>query len=248
MKPARISMFIIFLLLFGLLLPCSYLKAEDAQEYFPLNDGDKWEYEVVEGADHRVEEWRVEGKSVVDNIETKMIVDGAGNSRYLITDLNSVSVYKDVEIEGGKVDEYFIFEPVMPLFVFGIEQEKAVKKDYSFTRYDPNGSFKSVASGNLEMMFEGKENVVVPAGEFTDCLKISISESVQESDGEKSRFTTTAWFAKGVGKVKEIEENAIEDSRSPQSDVGAINTRESSLKKAVVNGISYPKVDAVKTD
>lgn len=65
---------------------------------------------------------------------------------------------------------------------------------------------------NLEMMsmsmritggkVEGTETITVPAGEFTDCLKVSYSLK-RDMGAESSKYYCTAWYAPGVGLVKD---------------------------------------------
>lgn len=52
----------------------------------------------------------------------------------------------------------------------------------------------------------GKESVTVPAGTFDDCIKVSYVFK-QNAGPENSKEYITAWYAPGVGLVKEITAN-----------------------------------------
>lgn len=248
MNLVKNNIFIVVLFLFGLFLPSGIVKADDMQGYFPLNDSDKWVYEGTEGEQIISKEWRVEGKELVDGKETIKITDEHNSSRHLLVGSGSVSAHKDIDMGDGKIDEYLVFEPPLPLFVFNIEQEGAHKQEYAFTKYDESGNSKSTGKGIVEIKFEGRENVVVPAGEFADCLKITVVDSLEETDGMKDIFTRSVWFSKGVGKVKEIE---VEEYTNPQENIqGEKSAREYNLKEAIINGMKYgnEKLDQVPAE
>lgn len=57
--------------------------------------------------------------------------------------------------------------------------------------------------GTETMTFVGLETIWTPAGLLEDCLKVTITYSTSDSDGGEYSGRSTAWFAKGLGRVLE---------------------------------------------
>ena len=75
-------------------------------------------------------------------------------------------------------------------------------------------------------IFEGVEDVTVPAGTFQDCLKFKTIASGWIGNMAKYNGTSYQWYAKNVGLVKSEGPKTEEYWR---------------LKSATINGISYPQ-------
>ncbi len=74
-------------------------------------------------------------------------------------------------------------------------------------------------------VFEGVENITVPAGDFRDCLKFRSVASGWTGNMERYNGTSYQWYAKNVGLVQ---------SEGPRQDEYWL------LKSAKINGKSYP--------
>lgn len=85
------------------------------------------------------------------------------------------------------------------------------------------------SGGKVTHTFEGLYDITVPAGTFSDCLKIKV-----DVDGD---YTEIFWYAKNVGwvKVERISETSPDGcifvtSENPLAE----------LQSALINGVSYP--------
>jgi hypothetical protein len=99
----------------------------------------------------------------------------------------------------GDIDGLHTFNPPMAIkrnFVVGETQNLAT------TVTHPDNSTESVS---LSLTLQAIEDVSVPAGTFTNCLKIQISDN-----GENE----TSWFANSVGPIKLISGSELQELKS----------------------------------
>jgi hypothetical protein len=73
--------------------------------------------------------------------------------------------------------------------------------DWASQEEDGDSLFEQ--EGTVTMTFVGLETVRTPAGRFEDCLKVTITYSISDSDEEEYSGRSTAWYAKGLGRVLE---------------------------------------------
>ncbi len=180
----------------------------DYKKYYPLRQGDNWTYSVIEGEDMYEEKARVEGKEIVNGVETvKMVHDNEYDC--IAIDSEGVKQYK-----GFDGDEYYVFNP--PKLVFpniGIGEDKRYLADRIL--YSIEGSKMGEGSENGKIILESIEDIEVPAGKFDDCLKFFVVSEWKDSDGSHGKDECTIWLASGIGKVLE---QCTEIEYSPDGD------------------------------
>jgi hypothetical protein len=231
MKIYRIS---IFLLLISLFPTSVFTQSDDLREYYPLQEGNSWIYEQITLSEEKMEttteEVRIEGKENVNGVETKkMIYKQNEESYYLAEDAEGVKVYKIIHV---KVSE--IHTPPVIILPFRIEEEREHKFENSYTEYDNQNNINITGKQNIEIRYEGREDVVVPAGEFRDCIKISMLISFKDSKGGFGKISEVMWLAKGIGVVRKTDEN-FEYIRN---NIFPVKT-EYKLKSAVIDNKNY---------
>jgi hypothetical protein len=86
------------------------------------------------------------------------------------------------------------------------------------------------ASVSGETTLKGFEDVTVPAGTFTQCLRLKVTMIMAFSDGSFT-IELTLFLAKGVGEVKSIDQS---------TDDGEVEIITTELVNATVGGINYP--------
>jgi hypothetical protein len=201
---------IVFLLLFLLCIACS----KNENSYFPLNKGVKWQYDVA--------------------LITR---DGLLNQKYFFNnlgegELNGMPVYLRQSIDGsilyyssseegihylGNIDSQSLHSEftedkqlILPneLSVGSEWEEKTVTRLLKKTGPPQKTVFKIIAEVPLEVKIESlNETVTVPAGRFTNCMKISMDGFVFKDAGNYVGLTMVSveqsnWYAPGVGLVK----------------------------------------------
>jgi hypothetical protein len=207
-------------------------------EYFPFEEGDEWNYlhnmdgEEVEG------KMFVNGTELVNELETvKMDVTAYGTVlvRYLCY---------AIDTEGFKLCKHFfalanwytIFDMPRMLFPTQFSLWESYKGDYSCSRYSiEDDSLIFTATGSTTVSLQSIEDVNVPAGTFTDCLKIFTSRTEQRSDDWTVELKDTAWYAHNIGLIKE---EIIQTLHHPvEEDSGRTDILE--LISATVDGTTY---------
>lgn len=186
------------------------LMAQDAYEaskYFPLDINSKWTYEIskIQGEKSTAGDLvvslvsgdKLDGKDVY--LFKSFLNGDAFDTLYYVLDEGGIYVYKVISHDGSSV----VFSPPNRSPFLDI-----VQAGQKYTTSTPAEIYSPVTASTidgrleLEWTIEGVEDVVVPAGRFEDCLKIS-SSSVFNTETSITITTQTRWFALGVGKVKE---------------------------------------------
>jgi len=168
----------------------------DYKKYYPLHQGDSWTYSVIEGEDMHEDTVKVEGKEIINGVETVKMIDDDDEYDCIAIDLEGVKQYK--EFDG---DKYYIFNPpklVFPNIRIGEDKRYLVDK----ILYSIEGSKIEEDSENGKIMLKSIEDIEVPAGKFNDCLKFFVAFEEKDSDGS-SDSECTVWLASGVGMVQE---------------------------------------------
>ena len=81
--------------------------------------------------------------------------------------------------------------------------------------YDLDENYLAIGTGNVTSHIESVEKVIVPAGTFEDCLKLSVLVSAQYPLGKQdveynqSNIHSTQWNARNVGMVKQNLTNYV---------------------------------------
>ncbi len=163
---------------FALVLACS---VADDRDYFPSKTGFKRVYVSEDGKRDVV---TVEGTKTIDEVEVlvlKFVVrdgDATRKEYYKFSDEGVHYVGTDLESEDGDDSRE------NPRLVLKFNAKKGDKWEYK------------VSDVVFTYVFEGEEEVVVPAGKFKT-WKVSCTGTI---GSEKN--VTTEWYAKGTGLVK----------------------------------------------
>jgi len=157
-------------------------------EYYPLNKGAYRTYIVTGpgiGTKDRTEVWT-----------NGAIYDGYSSTR---TSASDTEWYDEVYVNGqvllyDEVDAEGNYYEVYPPAIKGIDNWQSGQTVSSSGIITINGvpyPFK------LDVTYVGIESITVPAGTFSDCMKVYFSFF----DGA---VTGTSWYARGVGLIREI--------------------------------------------
>ena len=184
------------------------------QTYFPLTKGLKWQYDVAlitrDGLSNQKYIFNSLGKG-----------DFNGEPAYLRESIDGTISYYSLGEEGthylGNFDTNS-FPPVkneykkiiLPkdIAIGATWEDKTITKLLQKTGPPQKTLFKIIAKVPLEVKVESlDETVIVPAGKFENCLKVSMSGSVYKDAGNYVGLTVVSvkqsnWYAPGIGLVK----------------------------------------------
>lgn len=186
----------------------------DENSYFPLNKAYKWQYNVTLST----KDGLLNQKYILNNLGEGEL---DGESVYLRQLLNGTRLYYSVSEEGiyylGNLDSQDITpefyedkQLVLPdLLVVGAGWEQTtITKLLKKTGPSQKTVLEVIVEIPLEVNVESLgETVVVAAGRFEKCLKITMSGSIFKNAGDYIGLTLinveqTNWYAPGVGLVK----------------------------------------------
>jgi len=209
---------------------CAY--SESLVDCYPLKNGNSWVYEREDGAIIK-EEVATGGDACLPQLQAVKIVRSDGSYMCLSVDSEGVKLHKDFD----DYDTNIYPEPLM-LVPFDIEDKRGYKREQEYAAQSENEVLEGLIS--YEIQFIGREDVVVPAGEFADCVKILTTSSWndRENCGEDETFY---WLARGIGMVKKVSES-VEVDRNRKLDVYT-TYEEFKLREAIVDGKVYGEAD-----
>lgn len=215
------------LLLIGMFFLSTEALAYDLKEYYPLNQADQWFYSKIEDGATYEQAISVEGTELVDGIEMIKILNG-NTEEFMAVDTDGIKKYKEVYPEDN---EYLVYEPALVIIPASMEIGESKSYPVTFSFYDTGGTLKNTLSGTADIKLEAAEDISVPAGEFTGCLKLSLIYRLNDPDNPNSSVKDeyNFWLAKGIGKVKISRYYMEEDS---------FNVENALLTSAVINGES----------
>jgi PKD repeat protein len=192
-------------------------------DYFPLSAGNHWEYNTgtadVEGSEH----------TFVDGIGLRVDWDLVFESD------TSVSFWNCIDgalAFMGKYDQDGLVYVNDPFVGLASILANSMYVGAQWTLFGEEGT--GVDSLRIEVL--GTESVTVPAGTFDDCLKIQAT--IFDNDPAVT-YTDEAYFAEGVGLVKE---ERISQSGPTDGVFLLVNEdyRLAELQSASVDGVDYP--------
>lgn len=210
-------------------------SAAGLKEYYPLNEGDIWKYKTHINSQVSSEEAKVMREESVRGVKTFKVQFSEGENNEPGEALNLTAEDDGIKMYRSQIrDAFSDFDPPVILFP---EIENGQKIEYSadITSYKIKEMVpKETKSFSYSSVFLGKEDVEVPAGKFSDCLKFSYNVKEFEK-GKKDRddYDCTSWFALGVGKVKEF---CVNTEYRTEEDKEAISGELYELTSAYVDG------------
>lgn len=197
----------IILVCFISYLPLSFHNAypDDLRDYYPLDENCKWIYKITREEDSGVREVKNLERKFMGNIEMiKVSHEGNGENgggyQYLIADKEGIKLYKSVDAAGA----YDIYKTPLMILPFNIERVENYQKEVFYSEYNKEGERDDEGMGFEEMRFKGREDIVVPAGKFKNCLKLFTIHKWKDQDGTFGNDEIKTWLAKHVGVVKMI--------------------------------------------
>ncbi len=115
---------------------------------------------------------------------------------YMIIDAEGAREYKKFE-EG----EWTVFNP--PKTILPADMKIGESKEYTEEVEKFNSQNEKIEryTQRRRILLEGIEDVIVPAGEFKNCLKFTI---ITKWDNNNDGINCSIWWAPGIGKVKQI--------------------------------------------
>ncbi|MFC1630934.1 hypothetical protein ACFL1I_03630 [Candidatus Omnitrophota bacterium] len=234
MNSFKVGIIALFLSLSAIFFARLSAQDDGLKAYYPLSEGSTWGYQMSDGDEFVMETIEVGPREALGNIDAIKLISHIGGRlsgyKYVTRDLEGVKLYKEVELPD---QTYTVITPAEIIIPFDLSSNEKYKNTYS--GYDAEGNLFSDGQGTVELKFEGRENVLVPAGNFSDCLKIIKLKSWQGNNGNFYEAKSIIWFAKGVGRVKETKE---EIGYSAEEGTTYTDIKKCELSKAVVNGVS----------
>ncbi len=221
------SLFVSFTLLF---LTCCSSPNSDIT-YFPLDDGYKWRYSVSmitrDGLEKQQYILKNLGKSDLHNTPVHLKQSMDGTFIYYAVE-EGVVMFKGTKsflVPGG------LFQPeqqvIMPNPVKLDDKWQTISTTRLLKKTGPpqKTEFKILANVPMDVSVESiNETVNVPAGVFTNCVKIKSEGSIMKDAGNYVGLTLidveeTSWYAPNVGLVK-LER--VETTKSEALDKGSL--------------------------
>lgn len=199
----------------------------DLENYYPLTEANSWTYLVTRDKKISEETYRIQGKKLINGVETVRIGDSEVEYKCLALDFQGIKEHKDYDS-----NIYRIFSP--PKIVFpNIEIGESRRYSVNFITYNVEGTKIREGNESGQILLESVEDLEVPAGRFAKCLKYSFTFENKEISGDFEKNDHSVWLAPSVGKVKEFSFSIGYDAETKKIETD-IETYE--LISAVVDG------------
>jgi len=204
-----------------------FASAYNLEEYYPLDEGNTWFYNVTTDDAMFEMSLAVEGKETVDGQETVKLNDSRGGYKCLAFISGALYEYKDSDVFASTV--YTPAKKLLPNIGLGeTEDYTSVAVDYD---QQGNKTGQIQESGKISM--KEAEDINVPAGNFPGCLKFSSEVKTTEENGSYEEENCDIWYAQGVGKVKQFCFNTAYDAASGKA---TVFSKTFTLTSALING------------
>lgn len=201
------------------------------QSYFPLNEGYKWHYDVTlitrDGLKNQKYILNNLGKSELDGKPVFLRRSLDGTILYYSEDDEGIVYLGNVsDLVPGLVfnaDEQIVMRN--PIKVDTTWEQKTLTRLLKKTGPPQKTELKIIAKVPLDVKIESLTDTVhVPAGEFRDCLKITMTGSTMKDAGNYVGLTLVnvdqiSWYARGVGLIKM---ERVETTQSHALDKGSL--------------------------
>lgn len=183
-----------------------------ASEYYPLYEGNTWVYRVDDSNQNSfIRKFQIRGRENTGGQDTWKVYFSPEGYKCFTYDETGIRKYK--EFDEGSSEIYDPPSNILPDLSFNV-----LKTFYSkYSKPDEFSQGSVIAEGRIEFKITGVEDVTVKAGRFMDCIRVEYYDKWVESDGTFDITTSTAWFAKQVGIVKEISQLKKVDPRTKKT-------------------------------
>jgi hypothetical protein len=199
MKRRMLSRLVFTVIAFASVFLVSHSFAYDVADYYPLGQGFSWTYQETENGSTEEYTETIDGSEDVNGVTTKKLVRDSGVYACLLFDSEALKLYKEVAAGIG----YLIYDP--PHGYFPAEADIGQTSSYfsGWTQYDLSDSPVNGGTIGSSLTLEAVEDVSVPAGNFSGCLRFYYLRQVSEVTGEIDIIEGTAYLAPDVGVVKD---------------------------------------------
>lgn len=169
----------------------------DTSEYWPLDQGNTWTYQASTG---EIETLAVNGTDIVCGVECIRLVDNAGGFLNWINDDTGLYITRFV-FPNGFYNEWCPPVKVAPAQLY--LGTKVLSPYTDAVLGVLGGPIVGTMNGWYTFATKGLEDVTVPAGTFTDCLRITMVHSFNnEMQGADGYRLEEVWYAKDLGIVQ----------------------------------------------
>lgn len=185
--------------------------------YFPLQQGDTWEYKVFsDDGEENPGRVKIDGTEIVNGVKTvkryELLDPDYQDENYykcVVRNLEGFVWYKEVNIKDDGPPVTYRSKFFNPAYVY---LPLKMRIDQTSTSYwldtrsiDPRGT--TICGRTIQL--EGIETVTVPAGRFKNCLKMKWCQfDHEENPNDHEAQKGWIWLARGVGIVKTVEYGA----------------------------------------
>ena len=181
-------------------------------DFYPMTQGSTWTYQWTENGESGAATSTINGFERVKGVRTaKFFYDGDYNCEAF--DSKGLKLYKEYDVGWG----YTIYNPPFKQIPAQMYVGQTHKSSSISEEYDLNGKLIWEAKDTTSVTLEALEDVTVPAGSFTNCLKFSWFDTWEPSSGSLSGWLGTgegtSWLARDVGLVKEVETERLYDDQ-----------------------------------
>ncbi len=222
-KTNLIKVFILFTVFQLSVNMDNVFAAYSIEDYYPAGQGSSWTYDVTRSNSDGSDAWTLLEGANINGFETVCYPDGSEytgykswwwnqNDGYTGYGVERLSTNKMESIKGvffmpsSSPAGYFLYgtmdstEPNQPVTWFPRTFDIGTQGDIAYKTYSytPEGVLEEVRLNTEHYNVLGFEDVTVPAGTFTNALKISYLDT----ENGYGIWTTTSYFAKGVGEIK----------------------------------------------
>jgi len=189
-----------------LVLVYNFCLAYKVEEYFPLEEGNIWNYRVSGSGENTgdIDTVKINGKEIINSLETMLLIEQRGEYLCIALTPKGLEKFKFSD----QVEEYSIYIPsriILPADMdIGETREYKINQINYFLKSGEKWDERSVVD---KITFKAIEDVEVPAGYFKDCLRFCYDinwKQYKRNQLEYANEIHTIWYAPGVGIVKHL--------------------------------------------
>lgn len=202
--------------------------------YFPISNGNKWTYSHKVGENVKEVTYVIEGSENFNGLEVPKKIQADNPEEYFCTNVDPVLGVRDFKHHLGMDSSYLIYSPPTNVIPAKMNIGDIHYNTSHLFRHNEDGSIRDEGSFYDTTILEALEEVSVPAGKFSDCLRVTLIRDDVFSDLVVN-VILTEWLAKGIGIVKS---NAKVNIYSPLGGEPFKVEASDELMHATINGSS----------
>lgn len=191
-------------------LPKHSITQFRAEDYYALNQGNSWTYRVRVENQEFVQKYWIDGTEQIGEEQTvKFYFSDQG---YKCFGYPPEGIMKYKEFDEERIELYSPPGVILPnLQMYKLQEYRA-----EYVEQTHDGMQTGMVKGTFKVKLTGLEDVRVRAGLFEDCLRIEYIDRWEEHDGSFDSTKGVLWFAKGVGRVKDVAWTTEYDSEEEE--------------------------------